>query len=376
MPERSDAGQGNRDPVSQPLSGGQRRRRNWGRATLLAVAMLAAALLAACRTGNGNGGAVLQPASTAATARPSVTVTGSPGATFIATATVLPSLPALPSPTRVPSRTAIARPTRTPSPTATVTSTSTPTRVLVAADVVGIVDGDTIHVRMGGETYRVRYIGIDTPEIVHPGLPVEPFGPEAAEANRRLVEGQRVMLERDISDTDVYGRLLRYVWLGDLMVNGELVRLGLARANSYPPDVRHQAYLDGLEDAARAAGLGIWGPVPTVAAGPPEHSTRTGVAIVGVDKQGRPESVVLTNGSDGVVDLTGWWLLSVRGSQRYTLPAGTVLAPGASITIYSGPGADTAGGLFWTTEHVWNNSEPDPAELYDAGGSLVDRWPD
>lgn len=104
-----------------------------------------------------------------------------------------------------------------------------------------MVDGDTIKVEIEGTTYRVRYIGIDCPETVHPQKPVGWMGPEACEANRRLVEGETVYLEKDVSETDQYGRLLRYVFLADgTLVNAELVRQGYAQSATYPPDVRYQ----------------------------------------------------------------------------------------------------------------------------------------
>ena len=79
---------------------------------------------------------------------------------------------------------------------------------------VDITDGDTIRVERGtGTPERLRYIGIDTPETVHPGEPVEPWGPEASAANERLVAGREVLLERDVSVRDRYDRLLRYVWV-------------------------------------------------------------------------------------------------------------------------------------------------------------------
>ena len=118
--------------------------------------------------------------------------------------------------------------------------------------VTQVVDGDTIIIE--GD-YRVRYIGIDTPEI-HPE--VEAFGMEAWQANRRLVEGKEVRLEGDVSETDKYGRLLRYVYVDDIFVNAELVRQGLAKANAYPPDIKYQNYLEELETEARQAGRGIW----------------------------------------------------------------------------------------------------------------------
>jgi micrococcal nuclease len=101
----------------------------------------------------------------------------------------------------------------------------------------------------------VRYIGIDTPEV-HPEL--EAFDEDAREANRKLVEGKEVRLERDISETDKYGRLLRYVYVDDIFVNAELVKQGLARVKSYPPDTRYQDYLEEMEQQARQAGRGLW----------------------------------------------------------------------------------------------------------------------
>ncbi len=118
--------------------------------------------------------------------------------------------------------------------------------------VVRVIDGDTIEIA-GGEI--VRYIGIDTPET-YPQI--EPFGLEAKAKNMELVEGKMVTLEKDVSDRDKYGRLLRYVYVDGLFVNGELVRLGYAKAVSYPPDTRYQWQLEVLEAEAKAAGRGIW----------------------------------------------------------------------------------------------------------------------
>ena len=120
------------------------------------------------------------------------------------------------------------------------------------AKVIQVIDGDTITVAGG---YRVRYIGIDTPEI-YPEK--EAYGAEAWRANRLLVEGKEVRLERDVSQTDRYGRLLRYVYVDDILVNAELVKQGLAEAKAYPPDIKYQDLLEAMESAAKAAGRGIW----------------------------------------------------------------------------------------------------------------------
>ena len=120
------------------------------------------------------------------------------------------------------------------------------------ATVTRVIDGDTVIIDSG---QRVRYIGIDTPEI---HTRKEAFGVEAWQANRQLVEGKEIRLERDVSETDKYGRLLRYVYVDDIFVNAELVRLGLAEVHAYPPDTRYQELLEGLENDARAAGRGMW----------------------------------------------------------------------------------------------------------------------
>jgi micrococcal nuclease len=142
------------------------------------------------------------------------------------------------------------------------------------ARVLDIIDGDTIKVLLDGRAVTVRYIGIDTPETVAPNQPIQPYGPEAAAANRALLHGQTVRLERDTSDTDQYGRLLRYVWLGDLLINAELVRLGYARVRTYPPDTQREPHLRQLEAEARAARRGLWSLPPTSTPAPPEPQSK------------------------------------------------------------------------------------------------------
>jgi endonuclease YncB( thermonuclease family) len=131
------------------------------------------------------------------------------------------------------------------------------------AELVRVVDGDTIRVSIDGTEYRVRYIGIDTPESVRPGSPVEEFAIEASEANRELVVGRRLVLERDVSETDRFGRLLRYVWTVDgadrhTFVNLELLRLGYAQVATYPPDVRYVDLFLAAQREAREAERGLW----------------------------------------------------------------------------------------------------------------------
>jgi micrococcal nuclease len=124
-------------------------------------------------------------------------------------------------------------------------------------------------VEIDGNEYRLRYIGIDTPETVDPRRPVQCFGHEASERNRQLVEGQTVGLEKDVSETDDFDRLLRYVWVGDLMVNATLVEEGYALASTYPPDVRYSEQFAALQRQAREALRGLWGSTCSGSIDPP-----------------------------------------------------------------------------------------------------------
>jgi len=143
------------------------------------------------------------------------------------------------------------------------------------ARVIAVVDGDTISVLISGfYERRVRYIGIDAPEMRR-----DCFAPEATAANRQLVLGKDVALERDVSDTDRFGRLLRYVYLptGE-MVNELLVRGGYAVARNYPPDTKYRARFEAAERQAQQANAGLWGacrprPTPTFLPSPTPAQT-------------------------------------------------------------------------------------------------------
>ncbi len=136
----------------------------------------------------------------------------------------------------------------------------------VSARVVRVVDGDTIEVSIDGAEEDVRYIGVDTPETVKPGAPVQCYGPQASAENHRLVEGRAVRLVFDRERRDAYGRLLAYVYTparGDagkpLFVNAALVRDGYARTLTIAPNTAHAPQLGRLQARAGRAGRGLWG---------------------------------------------------------------------------------------------------------------------
>jgi endonuclease YncB( thermonuclease family) len=206
-----------------------------------------------------------------------------PPATPSSAALIIPSVPAIPTSSPVPAPVlatpTVAPPTATQAPSNTdiwlpfIASVTTPTRAAsnfgfdclhaqpLQAEVVSVVDGDTIHVTIDGQEVRLRYIGVDSPEDTnqHAWL-----GPEAAAQNRQLVEGKHVLLFKDSSEKDSFDRLLRYVVLEDgTFVNLEMVQAGLAQAKPYPPDTACQDLFASAEDQARQAALGLWGATPT-----------------------------------------------------------------------------------------------------------------
>ncbi len=122
--------------------------------------------------------------------------------------------------------------------------------------VTRVIDGDTIEIENGA---HVRYLGIDTPETVHPDEPIQPFGMEATNRNKEIVEGKMVYLQKGTRDVDEYGRLLRYVYTEDgTFVNAELVAEGLAKASIFDVNDWYSQTLVQLEQYARMKKVGLW----------------------------------------------------------------------------------------------------------------------
>jgi micrococcal nuclease len=118
--------------------------------------------------------------------------------------------------------------------------------------VVDVIDGETIDVEIQGEVYRVRYIGVDAPERGQWFYEASTLG------NADLVANRTVELEADTSDMDRYGRLLRYVYVGEVMVNSELIRHGFARVNRLSPNTTYAYEFLHYEEEAREAQFGLW----------------------------------------------------------------------------------------------------------------------
>lgn len=157
-----------------------------------------------------------------------------------------------------------------------------------------VIDGDTIVVSIGNEDRKVRLIGVDTPETKHPDKPVQFLGPEASDFTTKSLSNKTVYLERDVSETDKYGRLLFYVWLTrpktndptkeevvSNMFNAKLLLSGFAKPVTYPPDVKYQSIFSEISRNAQEQSLGIWSAQadPVVPAPPkPEDRPKTSIA--------------------------------------------------------------------------------------------------
>lgn len=148
--------------------------------------------------------------------------------------------------------------------------TSEESQIYQKAKVKYAVDGDTIWVDINGKDEKVRFVGVNTPEVAKDGEPAEFMAEEAKDFTNGALKNKEIYLEKDISDRDKYDRLLRYIWLEEpatnpnlsdiekKTLNGILVKKGYAYANYYKPDIKYQEYLKDLEKSAQENKLGIW----------------------------------------------------------------------------------------------------------------------
>ena len=254
----------------------------------------------------------------------------------------------------------------TPSPTATPAATPTPTpsrapSVAVDADgvrgrLLEVIDGDTFTVRIPSGEATVRVLGIDAPEFDDAGQ--RQLAEEARDTLRALIGDGPLRLVADTEPTDAGGRLLRHVFRADRLLAAELARQGWARALPVSPNLAHREAIDRAVAQARAGDKGIWA------------LSAADISLT-VDKVG--EVVTLTNDGPTLLDIGGWWLVSLRGKQGYRFPPGTTIAPRANLTVVSGKASGTHR---FQQRNVWNNSDPDPAELRRPDGRIVAVWDD
>jgi micrococcal nuclease len=236
--------------------------------------------------------------------------------------------------------------------------------------VVSITDGDTLDVKLGdGSVATVRLIGINTAETT------ECFSSEATASLSALTPpGSNIGMTVDVSDVDDFGRLLRYLWVGGMSVNGELVSRGAAIARRYPPDTAMAPMFEDLQQQARDAQLGLWAPDVCGA------RTDADLSIVAInhDPPGddttrlNDEWIQVRNDGAAPVDLTGWTVRDESSSNRFAFPAAFVLAAGEMVTIRSGCGDNSGSNLYWCSSRnaIWNN-DGDTGFLLDPNGNII-----
>lgn len=234
--------------------------------------------------------------------------------------------------------------------------------------VVSITDGDTLRVSFDDESVEpVRLIGINSPDSN------ECWVDEAGLALASLVPvGSEIGITADVSDRDDFDRLLRYLWVGGMSINEEMVRRGTAIARRYPPDTAMAQRLEPAQVEAKESQLGLWAPD---ACGPPADATLV-IVHIEFDAPGddnlnlNDEWLRLRNSGDNLVDMTGWGIRDESASNRFEFPIGFSLAPGESIIVRSGCGDDFGTTLFWCSvgSAVWNN-DGDTGFLTDPNGN-------
>jgi len=219
-----------------------------------------------------------------------------------------------------------------------------------------VIDGDTIDLK---NNMRLRLIGINTPEKDMY------FFEEAKVFMEILVLGKQVKLERDVTNKDMYGRYLRYVYLPDILVNLEMIKSGFANAYTYPPDVKYTDKFIEAERRARVNEAGLWQKSPTEIL----------EVVLKYDAEGKDtenlngEWVEIKNTGLKALNLKNW-IFKDSGTNIYKFD-NYLLESGKTVFLYSGPGTDTAGKLYWNSSSpIWNN-EHDTLYIRDNDGLLV-----
>lgn len=226
--------------------------------------------------------------------------------------------------------------------------------------VARVIDGDTLEL---ANSKHIRLIGIDSPEKG------QQYYTESTDALKKMTEGRTVILEGDVSNTDGRGRLLRYVFVGDMFVNLEMVRQGYATARIISPDEKYKAELMEAEAEAREKELGIWKPSTSPYADRIEMSTFHWNAKGDDNDNLNDEYVTFKNACDLEIDMTRWTVYD-DSFHTYTFTA-FILSPRAKVTLHSGSGVDNTTDIYWDGKWpVWNN-DGDSLQMRDSDGMLV-----
>lgn len=234
--------------------------------------------------------------------------------------------------------------------------------------VVEIIDGDTLDVvRSDGTRDTVRLIGINAPERG------ECWSAEATSVLTVLTSvGAEIGMTVDESDRDRFDRLLRFLWVGSMSVNEELVRRGAAISRRFPPDTARTERLDAAQEDAMEAGVGLWAPnaCGPSADGEPRIVDWRPDAVGNDNDNLNDEWIQIGNEGSNPLDLTGWVIRDESTVNRYPFPGGFTLAPGEVVTVYSGCGEDFGTDLYWCSvgSAIWNN-DGDTAFLLDPAGN-------
>lgn len=222
--------------------------------------------------------------------------------------------------------------------------------------VINVFDGDTVELK---NSMVIRFIGINTPEKDMY------FYEEAKEFMEILVLGKQVKLEKDVTNKDMYGRYLRYVYLPDLFVNFEMVWCGFANAYTYPPDVKYTDKFLEAERSARKNEAGLW----------QKSSTEVLEVVLNYDAEGKDtenlngEWASIKNTGSKSLNMDGWTLKDA-GTNIYRFEDFT-LESGKNVILYTGSGTNTREKLYWNSKQpIWNN-EHDTLYLRDNNGLLV-----
>lgn len=225
-----------------------------------------------------------------------------------------------------------------------------------------VLDGDTVQLSTGEE---VRLIGINAPEVG------EKCSSEATEKLKDFVLDEEIILEKDIEDKDQYGRLLRYIYVDDIFVNLEIVRLGFAHKYEYGSNTKYSGQFEEAENEAC-----LWKSAEiNYITDECFDATNFHFNAAGDDNHNlNDEYVVLRNACDYSIDITMWTIKDETASHVYYFPA-FIIGSGDSFTLYTGVGTNTNSKLYWGRQEgdyaaIWNN-KGDTLFLLDNDGNLV-----